>query len=268
MQFAWPSARPCYIPQMDAPRQYTEELRSDLGFYPTWMPSDPVELGTFGTFKRGVLHREGCLADLGINIETRTNHTKNSFKAQRGMQFDFGAHAHGDVDVAGVGANVEVTSRRAFAWAFAAGGVRLARIENIFQVSTFVQAAYRTGDWKREWLLVTEVQQADWLRVVIAKSKRVHGKISTKSRLTEPVDVLLSTDVSFQFDSDDVFLLDKARDASPLYGLRALQGFLRPGLSPIAGGTTERGAEELALEEAPNAPMFADDDRASSDPAP
>ena len=56
---------------MDAPARYLEELRSELGLYPTWFPGDPVELGAFGRIVRGRFVTDGRLADLGITVEPR-----------------------------------------------------------------------------------------------------------------------------------------------------------------------------------------------------
>ena len=113
-----------------------------------------------------------------------------------------------------------MASRRAYAWAFSALGARHAEIENILQVSTEVVRHFRKGLWRREWLLVTEVQQVEVLSVVVARSQGARGEIVAQAAVSEPADVLLSEEASFHFASSDVFLVERAKNTSPLFGLR------------------------------------------------
>jgi hypothetical protein len=60
---------------MDAPKRYITELKKKIGFYPTWIPQDPVELGAFGIPRNGIFTKEGNLASLSINFTAKAQAT-------------------------------------------------------------------------------------------------------------------------------------------------------------------------------------------------
>jgi hypothetical protein len=243
---------------MDAPKQYMEELRSELGFYPTWLPTAAIELGTFGTLHRGVFRRAGSLRDLAIDFTIKPGATKSSFKKHRGMQFRIRSEIKAEVGPVDAAVGVELSSRRAYAWAFAAAGARLDEIDDILPVATAILQTHRTGLWKREWLLVTEVEHVDRLSVVIAKSTDVKGEIVAKAKIADGSDILLCEESSYRFASSDVFVVENAKATTPLYGLRALRGTFRRGLEPISGGDGGKKVadDDLSLQRANDAPMF------------
>lgn len=242
---------------MDAPRKYLEELRSELGFYPMWMPADRIELGSFGTFVTGAFRRGGCLADLGIDFVPKTQEAPNSFKKHRGMHFRAVSSTVGQADVLDTSLAVTVSADSAYAWAFGATGARKAEIENILQVQTAVLEVWRTGLWRNEWLLVSEVYEVDTLNVLIAKSRNVQGRIKGKAEIPSPEDVLLAQDASYHFDASDFFLVENAKQTTPLFGLRKVQGFFGKSVGPISGGGHVSG--DPTLERAIDASMFPED---------
>jgi hypothetical protein len=239
---------------MDAPRKYLEELRSEFAFYPMWMPADRVELGSFGTFVDGAFRRGGRLADLGVDFVPKAHATKSSFKKQRGMTFRAGSSSAGQAGVIDASIAVTVSADSAYAWAFGAAGARKAEIEDILQVQTAVLGARRTGLWKDEWLLVSEIYEVDTLNVLIAKSRNVQGVIKAKAKIPSPEDVLVAEDVSYGFDASDFFVVENAKHTTPLFGLRKVSGFFGKSVGPISGG--ERATREPALERTLDESMF------------
>jgi hypothetical protein len=206
---------------MDAPRRYIEELRGELGFYPMWMPGDPIALGTFGTFERGVLRKEGRLGDLGIDFAVETPATKSSFKKQRGMRFGVSSSASAEAGVIDASAGVTVSVDSAYSWAFGAVGARKTEIADVLQVQTAVLAARRTGLWKDEYLLVSEVYEVDTLNVLIATSKNASGMIKAKGKIATAEHILLAEDASYRFDASDVFV---GTEPSGLHRYMACEG--------------------------------------------
>ena len=47
-------------------KTYQAEMHSNLGFYATWLPGDPIEIGDAGEIVDGRFRRRATLADLGI----------------------------------------------------------------------------------------------------------------------------------------------------------------------------------------------------------
>lgn len=239
---------------MDAPRQYSEELKSELGFYPTWLPTDPIEIGALGTFVRGVFRKEGTLADLGIDVVLKTNPTKRSFVSQRGLSLQLATSGTATAQPLNAELGVEFKARRAYAWAFAASGAQLVETENILHVSSEVLDRRRAGLWRDEWRVVTEVQHVHVLNIVVAKSEALKGRVTAKGSISSPIDVLLSEDVSYEFDAESAFLVQNARGTTPLFGVRSVRGIFDKRLRPIA--RAESSEEALGLHADLDAEMF------------
>jgi hypothetical protein len=237
---------------MDAPVKYMEELRSELGLYPTWLPGDPLELGSFGKIVRGQFVRDGRLADLGIEMVVAHHEQPQPLKKHRGMMFRTGSQTSAKADWidAELGIDVQIASKHA--WAFAARGVTKVEIDNIHEVRRDVLQAHKAGTWKREWYLISELRRAAHVTVLVARSKEVTGKVRAKARLSSAEDVLLEETASFELSTDDVFTVPGVKNATPLYGVRKLRSFLDPELGVVRGAADEA----LDLLSAPNDPMF------------
>jgi hypothetical protein len=239
---------------MDAPAQYLEELRSDLALYPTWLPTDPIELGAFGTLKRGKLHVDGRLGDLGIDVIATTSETSDApIRKSRGVRFRATSQANATSALVDASLGVTLEMERDHAWVFAARGITTVEIKNIAAVRDAVLEAQKDGRWQREWLLVTELRRVQTLNVMIARSRATRARVVAKGTVAA-ADVLLADDVTVQRDSDDLFTIENHAAATPLYALRKLQGFLRPGLRPIRGGGGP-AQDGLELEVSPEEPF-------------
>lgn len=240
---------------MDAPVQYLKELRGDLGLYPTWLPGDRIELGAFGTIVKGRFVANGQLADLGIDVEPNHHEQKFPIKKHRGMTLKAASQTTAKVGWIDAELGVDVEVSRVHAWAFAARGMSTSEIRNIYEVQRLVLEARKSGHWRGDWLLVSEIRRVDQLTVLVARSERVKGKIRANAEIAEPFDVLLQAEASFEFSTDDIFTVANAKNTTPLYGLRKLKGFLDPQLRPIHSGDGDSHGT-LALEIANDEPFF------------
>ena len=48
---------------------YQSEMHHNLGFYATWLPGDPIEIGDVGVLLDGRFRRLTSLTDLGISYD-------------------------------------------------------------------------------------------------------------------------------------------------------------------------------------------------------
>lgn len=233
-----------------------EELRSELGYYPTWLPTDPVEVGDIGVFSRGVFRKAARLAALGIDFETRTAPTKNNFKKSRGIQFVLGSEFRAESSVVDVTTRIRVGSKKAYNWAFGALGCRLVEFDDHLQVEAAILERARAGVWKKEWLVVSEVQLVDRLNLLVATTKDMEGYIVAKGTISSPGDALLAEEIACHFDANDTFVVQNARNTRPLFGLRALRGLYKNKIVPVHGGSVE--PRQAALDKVSDAQMFED----------
>jgi len=232
---------------MDAPVQYMHELRDELSLYPTWFPFDRVEVGAYGTLKRGKFYVDGMLSDLDIAMHTDEQQTDGNLKKSQGVAFTSRSNSQATAGLIDLSVGVDVHFERAHSWAFAAKGVSTLRITNIAEVRRGVLEAQRRGDWRSNWLLVTELRKTAMLNVLVARSRNVSGRVTARGTLAA-ADVLLGEDAAFDFQADDVFMVEKHRNGTPLYGLRKLKGLFRPDLEPTAGGPASDVSDESGLE--------------------
>lgn len=236
---------------------YLEELRGEVALYPTWLPIDPMELGAFGTLQRGRFVTDGRLADLGIEVVTSASEQTQPIKFQRGMKVGSAVSASAKAEHLDAGMGISFEATRAYAWAFVARGMSKVEIRNIHEVQREVLEAQRRGDWRREWLLVSELRCVELLNVLVARGNLVKATVRGKGTVAEPLDVLLQADAKFELSGDGFFSVQNARSVTPLYGLRKLRGRWDPQLGPISRGT--RGhvdGDADALEIANNEPLF------------
>src|ERR1700722_19733569 len=50
-------------------KTYQSEMHDNLGFYATWLPGDPIEIGDAGVILNGRFRRQTTLSDLGIAFD-------------------------------------------------------------------------------------------------------------------------------------------------------------------------------------------------------
>jgi hypothetical protein len=239
---------------MDAPERYLEELRSELSAYPTWLPTDGIELGSFGGIVDGRFVSAGRLADLDIPVESTEPPPGQSFKKQRGMKLTTGSATLATFGAFDLSVDVSFEATSAYSWAFAARGARKIEVKNILEVNRLIVEAYKAGTWERNWCLVTAVWRVDRLTLLVARSKQVTARAHAKGTVAEPFDVLLEETATFQYASDDFFCVPGAKDVTPLYGLHKLQGVLGKHLRGISRDIV---AAPFTLETTDDEPFFA-----------
>lgn len=241
--------------------RYLVELRSELSAYPTWLPTDGIELGAFGRIVDGRFVTAGRLADLDIPVEPTEPPPGQPFKKQRGMKLAMGSATAATLGAFDLGVDVSFEATSVYAWAFAATGARKTELKNIFEVNRLVVEAYKAGTWESDWFLVTAVWRVDRLTLLVARSKQVTARVHAKGTLAEPLDVLLEETATFQYASDDFFCVPGAKAVTPLYGIHKLQGVFSKNLRGI-GDNVE--AAPPSLEVADDEPFFAGSYRATT----
>jgi hypothetical protein len=225
---------------MGAPEEYVREVRTELTFFPTWLPYDRIEVGTFGVLKDGRLVREGQLSDFGIEVRPRESPPGAGFHKSKGVvaRASTGAHVEDEEGSLSAGVNLEFT--RKHAWMLACQSDVLIDIENIYDVKNEVLGVRRTrtNQWHDTYCLVTAVRRVRQLRVLISKRKSTRVAAHGNGVVKATSDLLLSAELKLEYSSDDVFVVERATNTTPLYELRRIRHptLLRAGLEPIADG--------------------------------
>jgi hypothetical protein len=147
---------------------YQKEMHDNLGFFATWLPGDPIEIGDAGVLKNGSFRRVGSLAELGIRFDVSEDSSTQDVKytSTSGTKLAFSAGA----SVAGV-AKTEITVdfSREGAFVFHASGLRTRRLSNRMEVARKLLAAFRAKKWQGNWLLVEALHTAERATIIVSE---------------------------------------------------------------------------------------------------
>lgn len=220
-------------------KTYQAQMHSNLGFYPTWLPTDPVAVGDVGTFEGGRFRRTATLDELGIpcKISRSASQGDLQFMSSQGVKLD----SSGAGSVAGIGKlEVAIHFSGAGAFVFHATGLQLQRLENRAQMAQGVLGAYRDGRWKREWLIVEAVHAADCATVIISEDSTASLVLEAKLDLPTPFQSLADPRMGFEVRGNEgkMFRTLGNRKLHPLYSCLRVKDpmFGAAELVPVQGG--------------------------------
>jgi hypothetical protein len=149
-------------------RTYQAEMHRNLGFYATWLPGDPIEIGDVGEMVDGRFRRRASLNDLRIVFAlSDVGAAQNvQYTSREGTKVATDATSK----VAGV-ARVEIAIDFSAegAFLFHASGLRARRLQNLPDIARQVLAAYEKSHWEKNWLLVEALHAADCATIIVSQ---------------------------------------------------------------------------------------------------
>jgi hypothetical protein len=160
-------------------KTYQTEMHDNLGFYATWLPGDPIEVGDAGEIVDGRFRRQATLTDVGIAFETGDLGAAHDLRytSKQGTKLNVDSAA----DLAGA-ARIEIDVDFSFegAFLFHASGIRARRLRNLPDVGQQVLAAYKKGRWQRSWILVDALYEADCATIVVSQDSAAGLTLAAK----------------------------------------------------------------------------------------
>lgn len=214
---------------------YTRDVYENLKYRPTWLPGTPIHLGTVGVIEDGQFRAITDLKRLGISFEEiiDSDHDTIDFTSKGGVSIAF--KAAGEVNprfqaVAEANAGVLVEFSRVGAVLLQMRDVSLNRIADQSQLRRDMLQAIAVGDqskqWRKEWVVITEVARAGIATIVISNSgrSRLELRASGSAASTSLADV--SANFSVATESELSFRVIASEGLTPLYrGLRVKRPF-------------------------------------------
>src|SRR5262245_22302109 len=219
-------------------RIYQAEMHHNLGFYATWLPGDPIEIGDVGVLLDGRFRRLSSLADLGIDYTTSEAGAAQSiqYTSAKGTKVGTGASTSA-AGIAEVEINIEFSADGAFV--FHAAGLQAARLQELPIIGESVLAAYKNGRWRREWLLVEAVHAADCATIIVSQDNAASivlaGKASAPIAISSLADPQIRLDVSSS--RGKLVHVVGGRALRPLYSCLRIEHsfFSEPAFAPVRG---------------------------------
>ncbi len=143
-------------------------MHSNLGFFATWLPADPIEIGDVGTLEDGRFRRTSSLKDFGIAFTASSSPSSQNleYTSTKGTKITTTA---GAVATAVAKAQITIEFSREGAFVFHASGVRAHRLENRSEVGEKILDAYRNEKWRNDWLLVEALHEAEHATVIVSE---------------------------------------------------------------------------------------------------
>jgi len=217
---------------------YQAEMHRNVGFFATWLPSDPVALGDLGILRDGRFWRLSSLQALKIPFEEEVGEAEQNIQcmSKNGIKISssLGAKAAGMAK-----ANITVEMATDGAFVFHANGVRTRRLADPGQVSRDIVNCYKRGDWDKRWLLVETCHRANFATVIISQDKSASVALEANLDGPLPTTFLADPKLGLKISSTDgrVIHVVGQHELTPLYSCLRVQPhvFGDPSLEPARG---------------------------------
>lgn len=165
-------------------KQYTNELYKKFGYYATWMPGTPMELGTIGIMDGKVFVKRTHLRNLSIAFDTDEDPSRDDLDYTSETGVTFTPKVSGTIPSAGsvltqadAGFTVEFSREKALL--FKVKGAQYVSIRDQEKLGREIARLKEEGKWKKEWVVIVELVKADSATILISGS--ANSKIELKA---------------------------------------------------------------------------------------
>ena len=219
-------------------RTYQDEMHQNLGFFATWLPGDPIEVGDVGTLVDGRFRRASSLKELRVAcVESDPGAAQSiEYTSTKGTKIGaaIGANAGGFMN-----AQIEINFSAEGAFVFHATGLRARRLQNLSEVSDAILVHYREGTWRKEWMLVEACHEATHATIIVSQDDLAAIVLSAKADSLIPAISLANPKLKLAVSSSRGKLLHFVgkRSMRPLYSCLSIQDriFSEPSVAPARG---------------------------------
>lgn len=233
---------------------YQREMHKRLGFFATWLPGDPMEIGEVGLIEAGRFRRMTSLYELGISCEVSAGPTRQDVQltSSQGTKLT----TSGGTTAASLKAEITIEFSRTGAFIFNASTLRPRRLVNRSAVATAIVDAYRNGQWKRGWLIVDALHVAERATILVSEDSSAEVVLVAENADILPGISLANPRINFAVSSTrgSIVHVVGGRNLHPLYScFRLRKDFLgEPSVQPVRGigvAQLERDFTRLAIDD-------------------
>lgn len=237
---------------MTAPvKLYQEQMHSNLGFFGTWLPGDPLSLGDVGILERGRFRPLTTLTELGIpftrGVTGSPQNLQYTSKSGTSVNVKTSAEVVGPLAAS---AEIEIQFSQEGAFLFHASSVMNQRLDDRLALADSILALYANGTWKSEWFLIESLYSADCATIIVAEDSSASLSIGASSSLPMGALPLADPHVKLSISSmkGKIVQVVGGRDLRPLYScVRLKEGwFSGTKVVPVRGIASAPGELPLA----------------------
>lgn len=185
-----------------AQRQYTNEMKRKFGYYATWNPGVPLQLGDIGIFKNNIFTKISDLESRGITFETREDQDRVDLEHNSQGSVTVTTKLAGTVAPQGSiladgDAGIVVEFGRENSTLFKANNTVSPSIKDTIKLGNQILDLFKQGKWNKDWAIITELVKAESARVIISNSSS--SKIELKANANVDAPAFDIADASFEF---------------------------------------------------------------------
>jgi hypothetical protein len=228
---------------------YQKEMHDNTGFFATWLPGDPIEIGDVGKFEGGRFRRMSSLKELGIEFSvSRGQSTQNvDYSSTRGTKISSATGA----EVAAIAkAEISIDFSEQGAFVFQALQLQPWQLENRMIIGEQVVKAYEANRWDKSWLLIESLHSAERATVIVSEDSAAGLVLVAKFDQVIPSISLVDPKVSLSVASSrgKMVRLIGNEGLHPLYSCLRLKDsfFGPPSLQPVRGAKDARADSQFS----------------------
>lgn len=185
-----------------AQKQYTNEMKRKFGYYATWNPGVPLQLGDVGIFKNNVFTKISDLESFQITFDIREDQTEVDLEhSSQGSvsvttKLSGTVAPHGSV-LADADAGIVVEFGKDNSTLFKANKTVSPTIKDTIQLGNIVLELFKQGKWNKNWAIITELVKAESATIIISNSS--NSKIELKANANVDAPSFDIADANFEF---------------------------------------------------------------------
>ena len=228
---------------------YLDRIHSSSGHYrATWFPPDhPIHIGDLVRINSdGGLENWGSLSKLGIKPEVQMTVNKGDMDRSYLKDVQIQGEVAGTVPIDGIlskaKGDINIQFGKSNAFIFQLAGYTTSVVTNIAAIAVKVLELYKSDQWDKELLIVTELITADTATIII--SGEGSGSLDLAASANADIGDVKLTDASLKLKTvnktGDVSEYIALQGISPLYKVMGLKGWFSKHLRDrdIIGKTT------------------------------
>lgn len=155
-------------------RQYTDEIHDALGYWATWLPGSPLELGQCGPLQGRVFDPQSALTNFGIELDSPTVGQLTDIQYVTKGAVSYSLHGAADSErIPGIPegkAGIKLSFSRENAIVFVAKDARHTRIADVNQLAKTLYELISVGEFPAEFAVITEIITAGTASIMISSS--------------------------------------------------------------------------------------------------
>lgn len=208
---------------------YTKEIYREFGYFVTWLPSLQIKLGDVGVLKGNQFTKITTLKEQKIPFKIDEHHSEIDLNYSSKGGVSISTKLEGVLPISTSVLKQEDTGvilnfSKENAILFKVNSAVEKTISNRLKIGEEVIRHYKENSWEKNWVVITELVQAESASILISKSAK--GKIELKTRLeSTPSDIFkLDSEMQLVFHQDIALKILANKGLTPLFKTMKLKG--------------------------------------------